>query len=62
MYQKNLFHSFFDRFIYFNFLLHLVALSIIINKKILTKMFVLIVMNKIISRQIIRNRRNELFK
>ena len=48
MHQSNSSHFLLDRFIHFNFSFLFVVSSIIINKKRLTKMFVSIVMNKII--------------
>ena len=62
IHQNDSFHFFLDRFIRFSFLFFLVVSSTIVNKKMLTKTFVSIVMNKVMLQQIIRNRRNELFK
>ena len=55
MRQSNSFYFFLNQFIYFNFLFLFVVSSIIVNKKMLIKTFISIVMNKIMLQQIVRN-------
>ena len=62
IFQNNSFHFFLDRLIRLNFLFLFVVSSIIVNKKMLTKMFISIVMNKVMLQQIVRNRKSELFR
>ena len=53
---------FLDRFIRFSFSFLFIVSSTIVNKKILTKTFILIIMSKITLQQTVRNRRSELLK
>ena len=62
IHQNDSFHSLLDRFIRLSFLFLFVVSSIIVSKRMLTKMFILIVMNKIMLQQIVQNRRSELFR
>ena len=62
IYQSDSFHSLLDRLIRLNSSFLFVVSSIIISKRMLTKTFVSIIMNKVMLQQIVQNRKSKLFR